>query len=35
MYFTLPRELTGQIRCTARVIHAEEDEDQGGTTAVG
>ena len=39
MYFTLPRELTGrapeQVRCTARVVHVEEETDQRGTTGVG
>jgi len=39
MYFTLPRELAGrapeQVRCTARVVHVEEETDQRGTTGVG
>lgn len=39
MYFTLPRELTGrapeQVRCSARVIHVEENADHRGTTGIG
>ncbi|HXX20695.1 MAG TPA: PilZ domain-containing protein [Candidatus Acidoferrum sp.] len=39
MYFTLPRELTGrapeQVRCSARVVHVEDQADQRGTTGIG
>lgn len=39
IYFTLPRELTGrapeQVRCSARVIHAENGTDNRGTTGIG
>ena len=39
MYFILPRELTGrapeQVRCTARVVHVENEADRQGTTGVG
>jgi len=39
MYFTLPHELTGrapeQVRCSARVVHVEEQADPRGTTGIG
>jgi len=39
LYFTLPRELTGRnpesVRCTARVVHVEQQSDERGWTGVG
>jgi PilZ domain len=39
MFFTLPRELTGrgpeQVRCTARVVHVDQETDQPGTRGFG
>ncbi len=39
MYFTLPRELTGrgpeQVRCTARVVHVDQETDQPGMRGFG
>lgn len=39
MYFTLPRELTGrspeQVRCSARVVHVEEETDRRGMRGIG
>jgi len=39
LYFTLPRELTGRspesVRCSARVVHVEQQSDERGWTGVG
>lgn len=39
MYLTIPRELTGRaserVRCSARVVHAEQSVDQQGMLGVG
>ena len=39
MFFTLPRELTGrgpeQVRCTARVVHVDDQTDQQGRRGFG
>lgn len=39
IYLTLPRELTGrgpeQVRCSARVVHVEQHEDQRGARGIG
>ncbi len=39
IYFRLPRELTGrsaeEVRCSARVVHVEQAEDNGGLTGIG
>ena len=39
LYFTLPRELTGRcpepVRCSARVVHVEQQSDEHGWTGVG
>ena len=39
LYFTLPRELTGRspepVRCSARVVHVEQNSDERGWTGVG
>ncbi|HXU48286.1 MAG TPA: PilZ domain-containing protein [Candidatus Binatia bacterium] len=39
IYFRLPRELTGrsaeEVRCSARVVHVEQAESNGGLTGVG
>jgi hypothetical protein len=39
MYFTIPRELTGrsaeQVRCSARVVHVEQQADGRGLVGVG
>lgn len=39
IYFRLPRELTGrsaeEVRCSARVVHVEAAESNGGLTGVG
>ena len=39
MYFTLPRELTGRgpelVRCSARVVHVDEETDRRGVRGIG
>jgi hypothetical protein len=39
MYFTLPQELTGRgpelVRCSARVVHVDEETDQRGLRGFG
>jgi hypothetical protein len=39
MYFTLPRELTGRgpelVRCSARVVHVDEEADRRGARGFG
>jgi hypothetical protein len=39
MFFTLPRELTGrgpeQVKCSARVVHVEDETDQNGLRGFG
>ncbi|MGA3292620.1 MAG: PilZ domain-containing protein [Candidatus Acidiferrales bacterium] len=39
IHFTLPRELTGRnpepMRCSARVVHVEQQQDQRGMTGIG
>ncbi|HKQ88209.1 MAG TPA: PilZ domain-containing protein [Candidatus Acidoferrales bacterium] len=39
IYFRLPRELTGrsaeEVRCSARVVHVEHAESNGGLTGIG
>jgi hypothetical protein len=39
LYFTLPSELTGRspepVRCSARVVHVEQQSDERGWTGVG
>jgi len=39
LYFILPRELTGRnpesVRCSARVVHVEQQSDERGWTGVG
>ncbi|HKV47660.1 MAG TPA: PilZ domain-containing protein [Candidatus Acidoferrales bacterium] len=39
IYFRLPRELTGrsaeEVRCSARVVHVEQPDGNGGLTGVG
>ena len=39
IYFRLPRELTGrsaeEVRCSARVVHVEQAESNGGLTGIG
>jgi hypothetical protein len=39
IYFTLPREMTGrnpeEVRCSARVVHVEQQMDAQGLTGVG
>ena len=39
LYFTLPRELTGRspepVRCSARVVHVEQQADERGWTGIG